>query len=248
MRKNGLHRMYNRLEADERFRLDVLAMARGDTQESERLTRTCPRFNYTMNDRAYVGRWTGTYEITLRMYIALNNVLAKLQMVDAFREVVPYSGTLMHNAAFDAYFDGHRSGSYHAWNHAGKTGRPPAWPDDDLEPDEDERDAAMERDMEELDAKVDKYGELLPELMDRIERDLTTEAFSLWEGFCAFCEESMGVAAEKVATVVLAPDVDRIEDLKSRAERLETEADAETVEQIREGLAETWRMVEERGI
>jgi len=29
MSKNGLHRMYDRLEADERFRLDVLAMARG---------------------------------------------------------------------------------------------------------------------------------------------------------------------------------------------------------------------------
>jgi hypothetical protein len=125
-RKAGLHRMYDRLEADERFRLDVLATARGDTQESECLMRTCPRFNYTMNDCAYVGRWTGTYEITLRMYIALNNTMTKLQMVDAFRELIPYSGTLMHNATFDAYFDGHRSGSYHSWNHAGKTGHPPA--------------------------------------------------------------------------------------------------------------------------
>lgn len=248
MTKNGLQRMYDRLGAEERFRLDVLATARGDTQESERLTRTCPRFTYTMNDRAYVGRWSGTYEITLRLYIALNNVLAKLQMVDAFRVLIPYSGILMHDATFDAYFDGHRSGSYHAWNHAGKTGHPPVWPCDDLEPDEDERDAAMERDMEELDAKVEKYGELLPELMDRLERELTREAFSLWEGFCAFCEQSMGVSAEKVAAVVLEPALERIESLKSRAERLEIEADAETVEQVRDGLAEIWQKVEERGV
>jgi hypothetical protein len=32
-KKNGLHRMYDRLEAEERFRLDILAMARGDMQE-----------------------------------------------------------------------------------------------------------------------------------------------------------------------------------------------------------------------
>ena len=41
---------------------------------------------------------------------------------------------------------------------------------------------------------------------------------------------------------------DRIENLKRRAERLELEAEAETVEEIREGLAESWRVVEERGI
>jgi hypothetical protein len=35
--KNGLRRHYGKLEPDERFRLDVLAMARGDRQESERL-------------------------------------------------------------------------------------------------------------------------------------------------------------------------------------------------------------------
>ncbi len=35
--RNGPHRHYDKLEPDERFRLDVLAMARGDKQESERL-------------------------------------------------------------------------------------------------------------------------------------------------------------------------------------------------------------------
>ena len=31
-----------------------------------------------MNHRGYTGRWTGAYEITLRMYIAVNNQLTKL--------------------------------------------------------------------------------------------------------------------------------------------------------------------------
>ncbi len=80
------------------------------------------------------------------------------------------------------------------------------------------------------------------------ERELATNALSLWEGFAAFCEECVGVTAESVVAVVLEPVADRIEDLKDRAERLELEATAETIEEIREGLAESWRVVEERGV
>jgi hypothetical protein len=249
MRQNGLGKLYDRLTPEERFRLDVLASARGDAEESELLTRTCQRETYTMNHRGYTGRWTGAYEITLRMYIAVNNELAKLQMIDAFRELVPYSQTLSHNIAFDAYFTGHQSGSYHAWNAAGKTGRPPAWGrEPEVEPDEDERDPAMERDMEELGVTVEKYGGFLPELLDKLERDLATRALSLWEGFCAFCEECVGVGAEKVVAVVLEPVAGRLEDLKVRAEHLGLEPDAETVSEICEGLSESWRLVEERGV
>lgn len=248
MSKNGLHRHYDRLGADERFRLDVLALARGDMQESERLVNTCPRFSYIMNDRGFGGRWNGATEITLRMYIPLGEQLAKLQMVDAFREMVPYQQTLSQNIAFDAYFTGHKSGSYHAWNYAGKTGYPPAWPDHDEEPDEDERDPAMDRDTDELETTVEKYGAFLPEVLDKLECACVSQAFSIWTGYAAFCQESMGVPAEKIAGVILEPVMDRIEAIKLRAERLDLEADAETVEEIREKLGESWRMVEERGV
>ena len=88
----------------------------------------------------------------------------------------------------------------------------------------------------------------LPERLDKLERDLATRAHSLWAGFCAFCEECVGVGAEKMVAVVLEPVAGRIEDLKVRAERLGLEPDSETVEEIREGLAESWRVVEERGV
>jgi hypothetical protein len=247
MSKKGLHRHYDKLEPKERFRLDVLAMARGDKEESERLTRTCQRYTYTMNDRAYTGRWTGTYEITLRMYIAINNDLAKLQMVDAFRELVPYSQTLFQNIAFDAYFDGHEAGSRYAWNRAGKDGESPGYEEELGEADEN-ADPAMVRDVDKLEAPTKEYERLLPEMLDRLEHDLGVRAFSLWAGFSAFCDECVGVAAEKVIAVVVDPAVERIENLKSLAERLELEADAQTVKEIREGLAESWRVVEERGV
>ena len=49
-------KLYDSLTPEERFRLDLEAMARGDRGESERLTRTCPRRNYVMNDWGFAGR------------------------------------------------------------------------------------------------------------------------------------------------------------------------------------------------
>ena len=58
----------------------------------------------------------------------------------------------------------------------------------------------------------------------------------------------MGVPAESVVAVVLEPVAAQIEDLKDRSERLELEAKAETAEEIRGGLAKSWRVVVERGL
>jgi hypothetical protein len=248
--KKGLHRYYDKLGPEERFRLDLLATARGDLQESERLVRSCPRRNYVMNEAGFGGRWHGAIEMTLRVYVHLGEQLAKLQMVDAFRVFVPYSQTLLSNTAMDAYYKDHESGSRHAWGYAGKSGPPPAWPDDGpdgelMEPDEDEWDAAMERDADELEAVAEVYNGFLPEILDELERRCVKEAFGIWTGYAAFCEESVGVSAEKLVAVVLAPVMGRIEDMKARAEPLGLEADAETVEEVRGGLTEAWRVVEE---
>ena len=247
MSKNSLHRAYDRLTPKERFRLDVLATARGDEQESERLTRTCQRETYTMNHRGYTGRWTGAYEITLRMYIALNNELAKLQMIDAVQGLVPYLQTLSHNMIVEGYFCGHESGSRYAWGRAGKDGEPPGY-EEDIEESEQNADPATEADVDSLEATVEEYLGFLPEVLDRLERSLASDALSLWAGFCAFCEECVGVGAEKIVAVVLEPVAGRIEDLEARAERLGLKPDSETGEEIRKGLAESWRVVEERGV
>jgi hypothetical protein len=247
MSKNGLRRHYDRLTPEERFRLDVLAQARGDLEESERLTRTCQRETYTMNHRGYTGWWNGTYDITLHMYVALGERLAKLQMVDAFRELVPYSQAFSGNMIFDGYFRGHESGSRHAWDRAGKDGEPPGYEEDPEEADE-TADPTIDADADGFEAMIEQYGGLLPEMLDKLERTIAADAWSLWTGFSGFCDECVGVAAEKVIAVALEPAVERVESLKARAERLGLEADPETVEEIREGLAESWRVVEERGV
>jgi hypothetical protein len=182
------------------------------------------------------------------VYIAINNELSKLQMMDAFRVLPPHTETLMKSEASTAYLDGHEAGSKHAWKTAGMEGNPPAWPPPGWEPDEDENDPAIEVDLDRVERRVKEALGVVPEMLDKLERSLATDAYSLWTGFAAFCDECVGVAAEKVVAVVLEPVVDRIEDLKSLAERLELEADAETVERIREGLRERWRVVEKRGV
>jgi hypothetical protein len=250
--KKGPHKLYDRLTAEERFGLDVLATARGDTRESERLVASCPRYSYVMNEMGFVERWRSAIEITLRVYVPLGEQLAKLRMIDAFGVFVPYSQTLLSNMALEAYHRGHEAGSRHAWAHAGKGGAPPAWPDDGpggelVEPDEHERDPAMERDADELEAVAEQYNKFLPEVLDGLERRCVKEALGIWAGYAAFCEDDMGVAAEKIATVVLEPVMGRIGDMKARAERLGVEPDADLVEQMREGLAEAWDIVQARG-
>jgi hypothetical protein len=117
-----------------------------------------------------------------------------------------------------------------------------------MEPEGDEQDPAMERDAGELETIAEQYNEFLPEVLDELERRCVAQALSIWTGYAAFCEEMAGVAAEKLATVVLAPVVGGIEDMRARAERLRVEPDAELVEEMLQKLGETWRMVKEQGV
>jgi hypothetical protein len=92
--KKGLGRLYDRLTPEERFRLDVLALARGDEEESERLTATCPRRGYTMNDWGFVGRWEAARELAMLAYKDVARCLDKIKMIAAFRGLFPYLSTI----------------------------------------------------------------------------------------------------------------------------------------------------------
>src|SRR3712207_6268984 len=131
MRRNGLGKLYDRLTPEERFRLDVLALARGDKKESEHLTDTCPRRSYTMNDWGFVGRWQAAQYLAMLAYMDLARCLDKCQMIAAFRIVLPHLRTVWENDTHEAYLDGHHAGSRHAWSKAGKGGEPPGWEQDD---------------------------------------------------------------------------------------------------------------------
>ena len=117
--KKGLGRLYDRLTPEERFRLDVLAIARGDEEESERLTATCRRRDYTMYDWGFVGRWEAAQELALLAYVDVVKRLDKIKMIGAFRSLFPYLSTIWQDDVHWAYFDGHRAGSRHTWKWSG---------------------------------------------------------------------------------------------------------------------------------
>jgi hypothetical protein len=229
--KNGLHRHYDKLTAEERFRLDVLAMARGDRQESERLVSSCPKFSYTMTDNAFSGRWLGALDITLRSYLWVAGHLDRLKTLEAVRGILPLQADYARDRTRDAYVEGHRAGARQAWQGDGPA---PEWPLEGID-----------------EAKVDELAGLsssiMPTILDGLERREAGNALTLWRGFGAFCGEVLELDPVKVLAVVMEAGVPRIEGLEATAERLDLEPDAETVEEIREGLAEAWRWAEGRG-
>jgi hypothetical protein len=236
VKSNGHARYYDKLTPEERFRLDVLAMARGDKEESELLVRSCPRLQYTMNHRGFTGRWLGAMDITLRTYLEVAGYLDRIKAMEMVRVIIPYSETFAQDTALDTYLDGHRAGARQAWREAGKKGEAPEWPLEGV-------------DEEGISSRVKAATSILPEVLEQLERNQATHALTLWRGFAAFCEESIAVEAGTVLKVVLGnlEGVKRIEELEDLAERLDLAPDAETVEEIREGLAESWRVVERAG-
>ena len=93
--------------------------------------------------------------------------------------------------------------------------------------------------------KVDELAELgsstISEILDGLEREQAEQALTLWRGFGAFCDDTLGLDALKVLRVVLEPTgAARVDELESLAERPGLEPNAETVERMREGLTEAW--------
>ena len=246
MRRNALGKLYDRLTPEERFRLDVLAMARGDAEESELLTNTCPKRDYVMNDWGFVGRWEAARVLAMLAYMDLAKCLDKIQMIEAFRVALPYLRTVWEDDTFWAYFDGHEAGSRHAWRKAGKEGDPPGY-----EEDEDERvegmDRAPEEDVRKWATKVAEVEKPITGALDRLEREMARQGLSVWSAFVGFCEEEMALDASKLLSALALPIAERTRALEELAARLEVEPDAEDVEGYREIMGQAWRQALAKG-
>jgi hypothetical protein len=214
MKRNGLGNLYDRLEPEERFRADLLAMARGDVEESERLTRTRPKRDYIMNDWAFVGRWEAAKVLAMLAYMDLARCMDKVTMLHALRETFPYLRTLWTNDVHEAYFDGHEAGSRYAWGRAGMEGEPPGWESDE-EKAEENADPATEAATEEWSGKVEEIDDRLGGALENLERELAGQGIAAWSAFSGFCAEEMGVDASTLMAVF--NDREVAEDLSEQA-------------------------------
>ncbi len=239
MKQNGLGKLYDRLTPEERFRLDVEAMARGDKEESEHLTSTCPKRSYTMNEVAFSGRWHGALELTLTNLLDLRARMDRVQMIDAFRLAFPYLSTVWQDDTHEAYFDGHISGSRHAWSKAGKEGEPPGWEADD-EAAERNADPAIEGDLEKINERCGEAFGFIVDALDRLEREFTEEALAQWAAYRGFCEETLGLEAMKLLKAIVPQAAEYVQRLEERASRLELEPDSKSVEEYRTIMDDAW--------
>jgi hypothetical protein len=242
-KRDGVAKFYDRLTPSERFRLDVEAHARGDETESRRLVDSCPIRNYNMTDWAFSGRWQTPTEIVLAVCVDLSQYMSRLNMIDAIRETLPYAHVIYHNETDSAYLSGHEAGSRYAWKRAGMDGDPPGWAplDEDGEStDAEDFDPAIDAELEATGARLEE-ADIMPELLTRLEEKTTQEAWTLFEAFSSFCREELKVEPEKVAKALFEPIVARLEDLKARKEKFDTEADEGVASEYAAALSEAWQ-------
>jgi hypothetical protein len=239
MKRNGLGRLYDCLEPEERFRADLLAMARGDMEESERLTRTCPKRDYIMNDWAFVGRWQAARDLAMLAYMDLARCMDKLTMLHALQETFPYLRTVWTNDVHEAYFDGHYAGSRHAWSRAGEAGEPPGWEQDD-EQAERNADPGHGAALDKWTGAVEEIDDRLGGALERLKRELAGQGFAVWSAFSDFCAEEMGVDARTLMVVFNDQGAARGRELEELAARLKLEPDPEMAAEYRALMEEAW--------
>jgi hypothetical protein len=242
--KKGLGRYYDRLTPEERFRLDVLALARGDEEESERLTATCPRRSYTMYDCGFVGRWEAARELAMLAYMDIARCLEKIKVIAAFRSAFPYLSAISLEDLHSAFLDGHEAGSHHAWNRSGKAGEPPGW-----ETDEEETERNADPVIDETLQKWTRYCEenyvRFESTLEEMERELARQALTVWSGFAEFCAKELGLEAEKLLEALARPFAERVGDLEELSARHEVEPEVEGVEEYTSIMTEVWHRVSE---
>jgi|SRR5215212_7108212 len=238
-RKKRLGRLYERLTPEERFRLDVLAIARGDEEESERLVATCPRREYTMYDGEFVGRLRVARELAMLAYMDAVRPLEKIRVIAAFRDAFPSLRTIQQDDLHRAYLEGHESGSRHAWDMGGKAGDPPGWESDEEEA-ERNADPAIDEALRRWTGHCEESYASLEGTLEEVERELAREALTAWSGFADFCARELGLEAEKLLEAFARPFAERVRDLEELSARHDLEAE-ERVEEYLDILTEAWR-------
>jgi hypothetical protein len=135
-------------------------------------------------------------------------------MVCAFRTVLPYAEQLAQNSAAEAYFEARE---------------------------DDSSEAGVDDDLERIEARIKEDGRLIPELLERLERQLATEGLAVWQAFSVFCEEEIGISPEKLLGATFPPALEDVGWFRQLCERLQLEAEAADVEEYHEYMRSQWR-------
>jgi hypothetical protein len=231
MKRDGLHKLYNRLAPEERFTLVIEALSRGDDEEAFRLADSCPRKGYTMNELAYGNRVLASRDITMVLCLDLLPRLAQLQVIDALRTALPYLLSAYIKEVALAYVAGCNTGSTPTSELADKVRAPSGW--------EEGKEAPWpEVDLGVISARLEEATKVFTRHFDTLEQHIAREVRTIWEAFGSFCSEELGLEPEKLVKALLESAPEWLEKLEDTLEPLE--ADPQGLEVYRDSMKRTW--------
>ena len=85
-----------------------------------------------------------------------------------------------------------------------------------------------------------RYARLAGKL-EEMECELVGEALTAWSGFAHFCEQEIGLEAEKLLEALAKPFAESVQELEELSARQKVEADAEGAEEYMAMMTEAWR-------
>ncbi len=111
MKVSILRKHYPALTPDERFRLAIAALARGDDDDLTLLRTTCPKWTYEATDEAFQGKWEQSARVM--------HCFSHMWLVTLLRLKEVEGALLRTQAALDYFREGYLAGVNAAWAEAG---------------------------------------------------------------------------------------------------------------------------------
>jgi len=242
MKKGRLDRFYPSFTGEERFRLYLEAVCRSDEAEVKRLLESCPRESYVMNEMGYAYRCKASKEIVGMLHLVLGPLLAQLEIIEGFREALPYVSKIYTNEAVLAYRDGYQAGARRIWEAAGKTGELPGRRE--RKGDKEDEDPEKDREIQcrrSISKRLEKVSGVVFGPLEELERELLGEGLTVWSAFANCCREECGVEPEKLVKVWFAPMLPEIERLKDYLGLIELKP--EMLKECEAAFKEVWNEV-----
>lgn len=227
MKKDGLARFYDRLTPEERFRLLVEAVARGDAGECRNLDKSCPRFVYEMNDAAHGDRVRASEMVTTLTCLDLAPRLAKLGMLAGFSDVLT---ALCNTNTWEAHSAYHRGRAMVGGIRGmGDPGTRPTEP----------RDLDAEDALREITSRMEEESAVFADTVGRLERETRTEIVAMWEAFSEFARAEMGLEPKTLVRAWFGPILPEIQAVEDTLDS--TAVDRGKAEEYGSILRQLWR-------
>jgi hypothetical protein len=181
-----LERSYDRLTGDERFRLIIAALARGDEAEFTSLAETCPSFAYRMRDWECFGRFNASLHVVASLALDLAPRLHSIRLLDTQDRLLELTFEMVKEQAIRSWMAGFKlaGGDVKA-----------------LEAFSDDTEAApsdLERSFLEAGTGTEEIALCLRQHLSQVREEKLQAIASTVAGFDAFAKEAWGIDAAEV--------------------------------------------------